>query len=275
MSDEGTARRPGRGALLLTGAGGGFFSGLTGVGGGAIMVPLLTGLIGMRQHTAHGTSLVVIIFAAAAGAATYAATEGLDTGLVAVLLPGSLLGAYAGARFVQRVPALRLRQGFGVFLLLVGLRLILVHDVTAVVESAGAARLVLASAIGLTGGLVSGALGVGGGAIFVPALVLLLGEPQHGAQGASLCVIVAAAFVGAMTHARHGSLDFAVAKPVAALAVPAGLAGASVASVLDAGVLQRVFAAVVMGVGAQMIFTATRSIRRARAGVRLAGGIPG
>lgn len=247
--------------MLATGIGGGFFSGLTGVGGGAIMVPLLTGLMGMRQHTAHGTSLVVIIFAAAAGAAVYASAGGIDAGLVAVLLPGSLAGAYLGARLVQRIPAMRLRQLFGAFLLMAGFRLVVAGDVTVLFESAGAVRLAIASVIGFAGGAVSGALGVGGGAIFVPALVLLLGEPQHGAQGASLCVIVAAALVGAATHARHGSLDFSVARPVAALAVPAGLLGAAVASLLDGAVLQRIFAVVIIGVGAQMVFTATRSLR--------------
>ena len=258
-----TESNPGRAraSLLATGGGGGFFSGLTGVGGGAIMVPLLTGLMGMRQHTAHGTSLVVIIFSATAGAVVYAATEGLDGGLIAVLLPGSLVGAYLGARFVQRIPAMRLRQCFGAFLLLAGLRLVLAGDVTPFIESAGGLRLMMASTIGLTGGVISGALGVGGGAIFVPALVLLLGEPQHGAQGASLCVIAAAAVVGAATHARHGSLDFPVAKRVAALAVPAGVVGAAVASILDGAALQRIFAAVIIGVGAQMVFTATRSMR--------------
>lgn len=259
MRESGAGRD--RASLLATGVGGGFFSGLTGVGGGAIMVPLLTGLMGMRQHTAHGTSLVVIIFAAAAGAAMYAATEGLDGGLVAVLLPGSLVGAYVGARFVQRIPAMRLRQLFGAFLLVAGLRLVLAGEVTPLIESAGGVRLAMASTSGLTGGVISGALGVGGGAIFVPALVLLLGEPQHGAQGASLCVIAAAAVVGAATHARHGSLDFSVAKPVAALAVPAGLVGAAVAAVLDGAALQRIFAVVIIGVGAQMVFTATRWIR--------------
>jgi uncharacterized membrane protein YfcA len=58
--------RPRRAEAALTGALGGAFAGLTGVGGGAIMVPLLTGRLGLGQHRAHGTSLAVIMFSFAA-----------------------------------------------------------------------------------------------------------------------------------------------------------------------------------------------------------------
>ncbi|MCC7364143.1 MAG: sulfite exporter TauE/SafE family protein [Dehalococcoidia bacterium] len=257
MSDP--ARRPW--AVLATGLGGGLFSGLTGVGGGAVMVPLMTGVLRMRQHTAHGTSLVVIIFAAAASAFVYAVGEGIDWALVAVLLPASLAGAYAGARLVQLVPGTRLRQLFGLFVFLVGVRLLLFRDVDPVFDVSGLREAALGAAIGLAGGLLSGSLGVGGGAIFVPAMVLLLGVDQHAAQGASLCTIVAAALVGALTHARHGSLDASAAKLIVPAAVPAGIAGAALAAQLDAGVLQRIFALVAVVVGVQMFVTATRMLR--------------
>ena len=253
------------GGLAATGLGGGFFSGLTGVGGGAIMVPLMTGVLRMRQHTAHGTSLVVIIFAAAASALVYQVRDGVNWGLVGVLLPASLVGAYVGARLVQFLPAMRLRQLFGAFVFVVGLRLLVVQSVDAIFDVHGAAEALLGGGIGLLGGVLSGALGVGGGAIFVPALVLLLGVDQHEAQGVSLCVIVGAAITGAMTHARHGSMDTAAAKWIAPLAVPAGIGGALVASWLDGDVLQRIFAVVLVLVGTQMFATATRNLRRTRA----------
>lgn len=250
-------------ATGLTGAGGGLFSGLTGVGGGAVMVPLMTGVLKMRQHTAHGTSLVVIVFAAGASAAVYAVGEGIRWGLVAALLPASLAGAYVGARFVQRVPAARLRQIFGLFVFAVGLRLLAFAQVDPLLSAHGARDAGAGAGIGFAGGLLSGALGVGGGAIFVPALVLLLGVRQHDAQGVSLCVITAAAAMGAFTHYRHGSLDAAASRWIVPFAVPAGMAGAYAASWLDAATLQRIFAVVCVGVGAQMAVTATRALRQA------------
>ena len=251
-----------RGQIALTGLGGGFFSGLTGVGGGAIMVPLMTGLLRMRQHAAHGTSLVIIIFAAAASALTYQLRDGVRWEIVAGLLPTSLLGAYLGARLVQHLPAMRLRQLFGAFVFIIGLRLLAFPGIDPVFEAEGVSAAGLGAAIGLTGGLVCGALGVGGGAVFVPALVLLMGLGQHEAQGVSLCVIVGAAVVGAWTHARHGSIDGAMARRIAPLAVPAGMAGALAASLLGGRILQAVFATVLIIVGTQMFATATRALRR-------------
>ncbi|MCK9518085.1 MAG: sulfite exporter TauE/SafE family protein [Dehalococcoidia bacterium] len=244
-----------------TGLTGGFFSGLTGVGGGAIMIPLMTGVLKMRQHTAHGTSLVVIIFAAGASAITYQFSEGVRWPLVGVLLPASLAGAYLGATGVQFIPGMRLRQLFGAFILLVGLRLLLFGEGQPLASVDGLAELAVGAAVGLVGGLISGALGVGGAAIYIPALVLLLGVEQHEAQGVSLCVIVGAAAVGAFTHARHGTLDGRAASWIAPAAVPAGIAGSFLAAELDANVLQRIFAVVAIIVGTQLFATATRALR--------------
>lgn len=248
--------------MSATGLAGGFFSGLTGVGGGALMVPLMTGILKLRQHTAHGTSLVIIIFAAGASALTYLARDGLDWALVAVLLPASLAGAYAGARLVQRLPAMRLRQFFGVFVFAVGFRLLVFQHVEPLLAVSGVRELLAGGGIGLTGGLISGALGVGGGAIFVPGLVMILGTAQHDAQGASLAVIVATAIVGSWTHHRHGSIDLPAVAWIAPAAVPAGVAGAYIASLLGGASLQRIFAVVAIGVGVQMSYTATRALRR-------------
>lgn len=250
--------------MTATGLAGGFFSGLTGVGGGAIMVPLLTGVLRMRQHTAHGTSLVIIVFAAGASALTYIAQGSMDWPLVAILLPGSLAGVYSGARLVQHLPAMRLRQIFGLFVLVVGIRLLAFESINPLVSVSGASEALAGALIGLAGGLLSGSLGVGGGAIFVPSLVIVLGTGQHEAQGASLAVIVATAMLGAWTHHRHGSLDLKAARWIAPAAVPAGIAGAFVAARMSGIALERTFAIVAVGIGIQMLVSASRNLRGER-----------
>lgn len=243
------------------GAGGGLLSGLLGGGGGALMVPLMTGPLGMRQHVAHGTSLVVITATAAVAAVLYGAAGHFDLLLFGGLAAGALTGAYAGAKAALRVPALRLRQLFGLFLLAVSLRLLLFDPGSGMVHPGQVLEVCIGLAIGLAGGLASGALGVGGGAIFVPAMVVVLGVGQHEAQGISLVVIVLASAMGAMTHYRQGTVDATAARWLAPAAIPGAVAGAGLATVLSGRELQVVFAVVLSAIGVQMLVTATRRLR--------------
>jgi len=115
-----------------------------------------------------------------------------------------------------------------------------------------------ALAIGLIGGFAGGMLGIGGGAIYVPAMVLLLGEDQHLAQGASLAAIVATGIVGGFTHLRRGNVEPSAVLWVAPAAVVAGFGGAFLADVLDDEVLRRIFGVVILYLSVTMIWGALR-----------------
>ena len=106
------------------GALGGLIGGLTGVGGGALMIPLMTRLSGLPQHVAHGTSLAIVAAVAIAGAATYIANDLVEWDLVAALLGGSVIGAYAGAALAIRLSPGRLQLVFGLFLSAVSIRML-------------------------------------------------------------------------------------------------------------------------------------------------------
>lgn len=112
------------GFSLLTGAVAGIVGGLTGVGGGITLVPMLSGPLKLAQHQAHATSLAIIIPLAASGVASYAYFGHLNWLLVGELAIGSIVGVVIGARLMYRVPASILRRIFGSFLLVVGLRLL-------------------------------------------------------------------------------------------------------------------------------------------------------
>ncbi|MCH7837034.1 MAG: sulfite exporter TauE/SafE family protein [Chloroflexi bacterium] len=121
---------------------------------------------------------------------------------------------------------------------------------------------ILASiAIGLIAGFAAGMLGIGGGSIYVPTLVLLMNEPQHIAQGASLAAIVATALVGGLTHLRRGNVDLPTVAWVAPVAVVAAFGAALLADMLDPTVLRRIFAAVFIYFALTMIVGAVRGER--------------
>ena len=108
-------------------------------------------------------------------------------------------------------------------------------------------------AIGVAAGILSGLLGIGGGLVMVPAMVLVLGFDQHVAQGTSLLVIIPAALSGSITHYRNGRVSVRQAAFVAL----GGVVGASVGSVLalsvDDAVLRKLFAIFLIVVAIQII----------------------
>lgn len=107
--------------------------------------------------------------------------------------------------------------------------------------------------IGLAAGFLAGLLGVGGGILMVPAMVLLLGFDQHVAQGTSLLVIIPAALSGSYTHHRNGRLVLRDAAFLAAGGVIGAVAGSVFALSIEDLLLRRLFAAFLLIVGVRML----------------------
>ena len=103
--------------LVAVGFAAGILSGLFGIGGGTVMVPMLVLLASFGQHQAHATSLAAGLFLAAAGGITYAVAGDVDLVVAALLAAGALAGAPLGARVMHNVSAERLKIAFGVLLL--------------------------------------------------------------------------------------------------------------------------------------------------------------
>ncbi|MGH8573565.1 MAG: TSUP family transporter [Gammaproteobacteria bacterium] len=99
--------------LVGIGALAGVASGLLGVGGGIVMVPLLVFAAGLSQHQAHATSLAAIVPIAAMGAVPFAVDGRIDYGIAALLALGSLIGAPIGARLMAGLQEAPLKIAFG------------------------------------------------------------------------------------------------------------------------------------------------------------------
>ena len=106
--------------LLLVGAIGGFLSGMFGVGGGIIMVPLLVWLVGLDQRHASATSLVAIVPSAVAGAIQYAVAGHLDILAGLLIAAGGIVGSLVGTRLLKTLPLGWLRWLFVGLLALTG-----------------------------------------------------------------------------------------------------------------------------------------------------------
>lgn len=109
--------------------------------------------------------------------------------------------------------------------------------------------------IGMAGGFVSGLFGVGGGVIFVPFLVLLLGVNLHLAIGTSLAAIVPTALIGALQHFSKGQVSLKTSLFLAIFAILGTWLGAHLSLQLDTLVLRRAFAVFMIFLAVRMFFT--------------------
>src|SRR5271155_4367426 len=107
--------------------------------------------------------------------------------------------------------------------------------------------------IGVAGGVVAGLLGVGGGVLFVPGLVILLGLDQHQAEATSLLAIVPVAIVGTYTQDRYGNVRRADALLLGVLSLAGAVAGVALANALSGAVLRDAFAILLVLVAAQLV----------------------
>ncbi len=110
-----------------------------------------------------------------------------------------------------------------------------------------------AVAIGLAGGIVAGLLGVGGGVVFVPGLVILLGLDQHHAEATSLLAIVPVAIVGTYRQDRYGNVRRADALLLGVLSIAGAVAGVALANVISGTVLRDSFAALTVLVAIELV----------------------
>lgn len=242
---------------LLIGLAAGFFGGLVGLGGGVIMIPLMVGILKMSQHQAHGTSLVALVFTGIAGAITYGLNGSVDITAALLLASTAVFTARAGARFANALPEWKLKRAFGGFLILVSLLLLLKPYMYQVDEPTnGWLKIVVLLSAGIFTGFLSGMMGVGGGTIMVPSMVLLIGFTQYGAQGSSLLAMVPVGIAGAFTHWRLGNVSTGILSGLVPGILLGTYLGGSLAYILPEMALRIIFAAVLIWTGVRYLRTA-------------------
>ncbi len=236
----------------------GTFGGLVGLGGGVIMVPLMTGVLRIGQHKAHGTSLVALVFTGITGSITYAIQGNIDILASLLLASTAVFTARVGAKFANSLPEWKLGKSFGLFMILTTVLLLLKPLLPQIANPAMGltpGKILILLLTGVFTGFLSGMMGVGGGTIMVPAMVLLAGFTQYTAQGTSLLAMVPAGAVGAFTHWRLGS----VSKGALTWLVPGILigtfAGGSLAHFIVEDYLRLIFAVVLIWTGVRYLKT--------------------
>ena len=119
--------------------------------------------------------------------------------------------------------------------------------------------MILAAIIGVVAGLAAGLLGIGGGALFIPALVLVLGLSQVDAEATSLLAIIPVALVGAHRQHGYGNLRVRDGLLIGTLAIPGAVAGVGLVELLPERAVELAFAALQLFVAYRLARGALRS----------------
>lgn len=229
----------------------GFVMGLLGGGGSILAVPALTLWLHFPPKEAIVISLAVVGVAAAAGAAgsfvrgTLPLAAGLIVGLAATV--GALLGGFAGA---QLADATQLRM-LGVVMLTAATLMFWNPATDATIATRRSMPVLLA--LGFPLGILTGLIGVGGGFLIVPALVLVARLPMREATGASLVVMAMAAASGLPGYLVNTPLALSFVGPFAAVAATGALAGGMITHRLPQRRLQQTFAATLVVLGSYLL----------------------
>ncbi len=222
-----------------------------GIGGGILLVPLLVHALRHSQHEAQGTSLAFFIVTALIASIPYIRADSIPWALLGMLALGAVPGVMTGAAFAKRISARRLKAIFGIAILASAARLFAAPPMAAAGTVWAAPWNVL---LGFGIGTFAGLLGVGGGILLVPVLVLGQGLGQHSAQGVALALIVPIGVVGAISYWRHGHSVPRLMPPLFLGGAVGGWIGATGAHALRGPVLTRLFAILLVVVAARMIF---------------------
>jgi len=240
----------------------GLMSGLFGVGGGTVIVPLLVLILKFDQRLAAGTSLAAIVPTATVGVISYAVHGSVDWIAALLLAAGAIVGAQIGSYLLPRVPITALRWGFVAFLGAVIVTLFLVvpsRDAELVLDALTVVGLL---ALGVVTGILAGLLGVGGGIIVVPALMLVFGTSDLVAKGTSLLMMIPTAVSGTVGNVRRGNVDLVAAALIGLAACTTTALGAWIAVQVDPLVANILFALFLTVIAGQMALRAVRGRRR-------------
>lgn len=230
---------------LALGFGIGLSLGVLGGGGSLLTVPALVYLVGQTPQAAVTTSLAIVGANSMVGAMFHSSHGKLDWKVALVFGSAGMLVSYLSANISRQISPELLLVIFA--LLMVGIGLMLLFRRVKEEDAAYLAKplwLVFASGAGV--GLLTGILGVGGGFLVVPALVMLVGLPVQIAVGTSLIIIAMNSIAGFLGHLTNGSMDWMVTLVFTSTGLVGTFIGMRLSRLLSSSRLQKVFAVFVI-----------------------------
>ncbi len=242
--------------LVAIGLGAGTLGSMLGVGGGIIMVPALT-VMGLPPAQIASTSLFAVTSTSVSSTIEYSRQKRIDykvgIQMAALAIPGAIIGAV----LTDYLSPESFKLYFGVLLILAGLYILYKNSILKEGKDAAKKRpLALAAIFGASfgAGVISSLFGVGGGVIFVPIMLLVMGMTMHRAAPTSHLILMVTSVAGVLTHVVLGHPDYLHALALSAGAFIGAQIGSRVSKTTRELVLNRLLGLVLIAVGAKFIF---------------------
>lgn len=195
--------------LVITGVGIGFITGLLGVGGGFLIVPILYFLLlgmgvdpTMAIRLSFGTSLAIILPTAISSAYGHYRKNQVEVKAAVYFGISGFIGGLIGGYVATHTPEDILRSLFGFIMLFVALRLLFFKDSEE--NRVKKENIILFLLFGFLAGLASGLIGIGGGIIIIPVMVMIMGYTMKQASGTSSAVIIITSLGGIISYIFNG-----------------------------------------------------------------------
>ena len=235
--------------LAAVGLAAGTLGSMLGVGGGIIMVPALT-FLNLPPTQAASTSLIAVMSTSVSSTIEYSRQKRIDYALglemAACAIPGGVLGAVLSEYLLEDT----FKLYFGILLILTGLYALYKNSVLKNhrVKRRSLPLQVAVFAASFGAGIISSLFGVGGGIVFVPAMLLVLGLTMHRAAPTSQLTLMMTALAGVFTHSALGHPDYLHAVVLSTGAFVGAQIGARLSRITKDVLLQRLLAVVLMAV---------------------------
>lgn len=234
---------------IIIGLCAGSISGLLGVGGGVLMVPLMIFLLGLNFKNATTVSLFAILFVSITGTVEHYRCGHVDKNLGLIIGITGSVGAVLGSYLNHIAPVNILEIAFGIMLFISAYRFFMKEN-----EKKVDSRWPL-PIIGFGGGFIAGLLGLGGGIVMVQGLVYI-GVSIHLAIGTSMFAMIFNATAAVLTHTLLGYLDLLVALPLTLGAVLGTWGGSWYSGKVPGKDLKKIFGIFMVAIGIYMILKA-------------------
>ena len=245
-------------SIVLIGLGAGLLAGMFGVGGGILIVPMLVVVARFDQRFAHGTSLAAVFPIAVSNIFTYWAHDHIDWRFAVLIAVGAVGGAFIGTHLLQVLNHRVLAVSFSLVMVFTAVRLFW-HVTTDGRGTLTAVTAVGGVLMGLVAGTLSGLLGIGGGVVMVPMMVMFFGIPPVIAKGTAVAVTIPTATMGTWRNRTKKNVDMRSAAVLGAGGVVTAVIGGLIANSMPDRISNVLFAILLLTLATRLLLETRKS----------------